>query len=85
MGQIVYILCMLTSLACAILLVRGYLKSRSRLLFWSALCFVGLMVNNMVLFADLVLFPSHDLISWRHPPALLGISALLYGLVWEVS
>lgn len=85
MAHVVYILCMLTSALCATLLVRGYLRGRSPLLFWSALCFTGLALNNMALFADLVLFPHYDLTAWRHTPALLGMGLLLYGLVWEVA
>lgn len=46
----VYILCAVTSVLCAGLLVRSYLRSRVRLLLWSALCFVGLAVNNVLLF-----------------------------------
>lgn len=85
MAQVVYILCMLMSALCALLLVRGYMRGRSPLLFWSALCFVGLALNNMFLFIDLVVFPTADLLAWRHPPALLGMGLLIYGLVWEVA
>ena len=34
MATLVYALCALTSLACAVLLLRGYLSSRARLLLW---------------------------------------------------
>ena len=56
-----YAVCVLSSTACAVLLFRGYLKRRVRLLMWSAICFAGLSVNNMALFVDLVLFPDIDL------------------------
>ena len=84
MAQAVYVLCALTSLACAILLWRGYRRSTVRLLFWSALCFVGLALNNTLLFVDLVVFPAAiDLSIWRKLPAVLGVSLLLYGLVTD--
>jgi hypothetical protein len=78
----VYVLCALTAAFCAVLLVRGYLKSRSRLLLWSALCFVGLALNNALLVLD-VRTPWVDLSVWRTIPALLGVVSLLYGLIWE--
>ena len=83
MAELVYVLCAVTSLACAVLLARGYMRSRSRLLFWSAVCFVGLAVNNAVLVVDLVFIRHVDLSTWRLVPAALGFAALLYGLVWE--
>jgi len=83
MAEAVYILCALTSAGCAALLLRGYASSRSRLLFWSGLCFCGLALNNALLFLDLVIVPNVDLSVWRGIVALLSISVLLYGLVWE--
>ena len=81
MAEIVYALCALTSIACAWLLFRKYLARRARLLFWASLCFLGLAANNVLLFADLVLFPTIDLSGWRTAAALLGMSVLVYGLV----
>ena len=49
MASVVYALCALTSLACAVLLLRAYRRSWARLLFWSGLCFVGLALNNVLL------------------------------------
>ena len=80
----VYILCALTSAACAILLIRGYRKSGARLLFWAALCFVGLALNNALVFVDEQIVPTTDLSVWRSIPALLGVALLVYGLIWEV-
>jgi hypothetical protein len=82
-GSVVYVLCALTSLACAVLLVRGYRRSGARLLLWSGVCFAGLALNNAVLFVDFRMLPELDLSLWRTLPALLGIAALMYGLVWE--
>lgn len=83
MATLVYALCALTSLACAVLLLRGYASTRARLLLWSGLCFAGLALNNILLLVDKRLVPSMDLSLWRTVPALAGIALLLYGLVWE--
>ncbi len=83
MATLVYALCALTSLACAVLLLRGYLSSRARLLLWSGLCFVGLAANNIILLVDKRVVPSIDLSLWRSLPAVAGVAILLYGLVWE--
>lgn len=83
MAGIVYILCTLTSLACALLLLRGFWQSRVRLLLWSGLCFIGLAVNNALLYVDIVIVPDKDLSTVRTLPALLGVALLLYGLIWD--
>jgi hypothetical protein len=77
----VYLLCALTSLACAALLVRAYLGRRSRILFWTALCFCGLFANNMLLFVDLVVVPNMDLSRVRALTGLAAVAVLVYGLV----
>jgi Family of unknown function (DUF5985) len=81
----VYVLCTLTSGVCALLLARAYVRMRVRLLFWSAICFSGLCLNNAMLFADVVLLPNVNLSIWREVPALLGLCALCYGLVLETD
>ena len=83
MATAVYLLCILTSLGCAVLLVRGWLATRVRLLLWSALCFIGLALNNILLFVDVRVLPETDLSVVRTLPALAGILLLLYGLIWE--
>ncbi|HEV2147702.1 MAG TPA: DUF5985 family protein [Longimicrobiaceae bacterium] len=83
MASIVYALCGLTSVACAVLLLRGFHSSGARLLLWAGLCFVGLAVNNVLLFVDLSVVPDLDLSVWRSLPALAGLLLLIYGLVWE--
>lgn len=83
MATFVYVLCALTSLAAAVLLLRGYARSRARLLLWSGLCFVGLFLNNVLLIVDERVVPLNDLSAWRSLPALIGVSLLVYGLIWE--
>lgn len=41
MVSIVYILCAITSLACAVLLLRSFRRTRARLLLWSGISFAG--------------------------------------------
>ena len=83
MAPAVYILGTLVSLLCAVLLLRGYSRSRTRLLLWSGLCFAGLTVSNALVFVDLIVAPGTDLYLWRLVSAACALLLLLYGLVWE--
>lgn len=83
LAGIVYLLCTLTSGICAILLLRAFRQSRVRLLLWSSLCFVGLALNNLLLFIDMKVLPAMDLSVIRTIPALAGMACLLYGMIWE--
>ncbi|HYE05600.1 MAG TPA: DUF5985 family protein [Planctomycetota bacterium] len=77
----------LTCLACAVLLLRGYARSRARLLLWSGLCFAALSLNNLLLgiHLDTVFFPdTPDLRIAIDAVALVGVALLLYGLIWDV-
>jgi len=81
---LVYSLCFATSAACAILLARSFLKSRSRMLFWSAACFALLAVVNLLVIFDLVIFPTQvDLKPLRLWLTLLAVSVLLFGFIWD--
>jgi hypothetical protein len=82
MIAVLHVLCALTSLLCAVLLIRGFLRTRSRLLLWSGLCFCGMALQNAMLVVDRAT-PAIDLSLARSLPALLGVLLLLYGLVWE--
>ncbi len=79
----VYAACAVTSLACAALLLRTYVRRRSPLLLWSSLCFGGLAVNNMILFVDKVVVTHVDLSLARSLSGLIAVSLLLYGLISE--
>ena len=46
MATSVYLLCMLTSGFCAMLLLREYRRTSTPLLLWSGLSFVGWAINN---------------------------------------
>jgi hypothetical protein len=83
MPGVVYLLCSATCLLCAVMLFRGYARGKVRLLFWSGLCFVGLMLDNLVLYADVYLIPDVSLVVWRKIPGLVGLVLLLIGLVWD--
>jgi len=83
MANLVYILCALTSTICAVLLIQGFLRTRSRLLLWSSLCFGGLVVSNLLLVLDRIFLPEVDLYALRLATALVALSLLVYGLVWE--
>jgi 4-hydroxybenzoate polyprenyltransferase len=84
MADIIYALCTLTSIVCAVLLLRGYAQSHSRLLFWCGLCFVGLALNNILLLIDMKT-PSNvvDLSHIRTLPAVAGLLVMIFGLIWE--
>lgn len=84
MVSVIYSLCALTSLACCLLLWRGWRAGGNRLLFWSALCFAGLTVNNLLLVIDKVVLPTQvDLYTWRLTSAFISMLLLLFGLIWE--
>ncbi len=81
--KLVYLLCLATSLTCAGLLARAYRRSRGRLLLWCAISFSLLALNNLLLVADLVIFPTRDLWLWRQLSAGLAVGVLLCGFIWE--
>lgn len=81
--KLVYFLCLGASLLCAGLLARAYRRSRQRLLLWCALSFSLFALNNLLLVADLVIFPNHDLWVWRQASAGAAIAIVLYGFIWE--
>jgi len=83
MGAIVYVIGACTSAACAVLLMRGYMRGRKKLLLWSGLCFAALAISNLLIFVDLVLVPNVDLYRYRLGTAAVGMLLLLYGLIWE--
>lgn len=83
MGPIIYILCALTCLGSALLLWRGYRRSRQRLLYWSALCFAIMAVSNGLLILDLIVLPDVYLLPWRSVVTQAALLVLLFGLIFE--
>ena len=83
MAELVYTLCAVTSIVCAWMLFQAYRGGRTRLLFWSSLCFAGLAVNNILTVIDLIFVPQADLSALRSAVALLSIGVLVYGLTWQ--
>jgi hypothetical protein len=80
---VLYAVAVVSSGACAVLLFRGYVRQRLRLLMWSGICFICLTINNVALFVDLIVFPDIDLRLARLIPALTGMTLLLYGFIWD--
>ncbi len=83
MGQIVYLLCFLTSFACSVFLFRGFRSTKYKLLFWSGLGFVGFALNNLVLMIDMMIVPQIDLSLLRTLLSVVGMTLLVYGLISE--
>lgn len=83
---LVFVLCIVTSITCLWLLVRGWRRTGTRLLFWSALCFAFLATNNLLVFVDVIVLPtSIDLRPLRLIASLAAVSVLLWGLIWEAE
>ncbi|MDP4200167.1 MAG: DUF5985 family protein [Bacteroidota bacterium] len=83
MKNVIYVLCALTSLSCAVLLLRGYGRSKVRLLLWSGLCFAFLALNNLLLVIDLTILTQVDLSVIRSIPTMIGLSLLIFGFIWD--
>jgi len=83
MISIIYLLCFLTATLCAALLLRSYTRNRSRLVFWTGLCFALLSINNLFVILDRVALPDTDLSLWRLATGLIAPCLLLFGLIWE--
>lgn len=83
MAPYIYALCALTSLVCAVLLLRGYSESRYRLLFWAGLCFVGLTINNTLMVSDKIFFVQDPMLTPRLVISLIAVGLLLYGLIFD--
>lgn len=85
MPALVYSLCFITSAICAGLLLRAYMRTKTRLLLWSAIAFVCLAVNNFFVLGDMILFPDVNLLAFRYAAAFAAVCVLIYGFIWEVE
>lgn len=81
----VYVLCFVTSSACAYLLARNFRRTRARLLLWSALCFLFLAANNLLVIVDLLLVETMDFRIWRVWTSLAAVAILLFGFIWDLE
>lgn len=85
MPGLVYILCAITSLLSAVLLLRGALKRRVGLLFWSSLCFFAMAINNGLLYINFVVLPDIDLLLATRIATVTGIVLLNVGLILHTT
>lgn len=79
----VYILATIICLGCALLLLRGFARSKMRLLLWSSIFFFALTADNVIVFLDLILFPHVSFAYLRNAFTLCGLLVLIYGLIHE--
>lgn len=85
MAVLVYLLCGLTSSCCAVLLLREYRRSRSRLLLWMSLAFIGFSCSNILVFIDFVLVTDRSFGAARAVTAWLSGGLLVFGLIWDAD
>jgi hypothetical protein len=85
MAGLIYMLCALTALLCAGLLLQTYRNTKYKLLLWGGLCFSFLTLNNVILVIDKVFMADVDLYALRLGSGLIAISILLYGLIWDAE
>jgi hypothetical protein len=81
----VYLLCFVTSSACALLLWRSYARTAARLLLWSGLCFLFLAANNLVVILDLLVIREVDFSIVRLLLSLAAVAILLFGFIWDLE
>ena len=81
----VYLLCFAASAGCAFLLARNYVRTRARLLLWSALCFGLLAGNNLMVVLDLLVLSEVNLSLIRLAFSAAAVSVLLFGFVWDLE
>ena len=82
-AKTIYLLCAATSLLVAMMLMRQYLKTRTRLVLWSVISFAGLAVNSVLVYVDLVMYTGVDLSVYRSAAGAFAMAIMLYGLIWE--
>ncbi|MFZ0608584.1 MAG: DUF5985 family protein [Xanthobacteraceae bacterium] len=79
----IYLLCFFTSLACCLLLIRSYRRTKSPVLLWTAACFVLLAIDNLLVVLDLIALPTVDLSLPRLIATFFAVATLLVGFIWE--
>jgi hypothetical protein len=84
-AEVTYILCAATSMWAAVLLLMQYRRRPTRLLYWSALGFGGLALNNVLVVVDLLMFPGVDLTAARAFVAAIAMLVFMGGLISETA
>jgi hypothetical protein len=85
MPGLVYILCAVTSLGSAVLLLRGAWSRGGGLMFWSSMCFFAMALNNVLLYINFIVLPDVDLLLASRLATVLGIVLLNIGLIWHAT
>jgi hypothetical protein len=83
MAELIYGLCTLLATVIAVMLWRQHRRVPSRMIYWTALCFSGLALSNLLLVLDKLVFADVDLRLLRHSVSLASLGLLLFGLVYE--
>jgi hypothetical protein len=65
------------------MLLKAHYRQRTRLLLWSGMCFAGLVLENIMLYVDVVVVPDLDLSMWRKLPGVAALAILVFGLIWD--
>ena len=83
MAEVVYVLCALMSLACAVLLLRAWSQRRVKLLLLERALLRGVRGwERHARGGQARAGPNTDLILFRTLPILFGLGVLLYGMIW---
>lgn len=86
LAAVIYFVSFVASAVCATLLIRSYIRHRTRLLLWSGICFIFFALNSLSVILDFVLLPPEiDLGLVRVLTMLAGVAALLYAFIWETN
>jgi hypothetical protein len=87
MAEVVHAICGILSIACAVLLLRNYRRTGSRLLLWAGLSFTFLALNNVFVFVDLILLADVELGGRvvRNGLNSCAGGVMLFGLIWEIT
>lgn len=80
---IVFSMSLIASAICAVLLARAFARSRVRMLFWSAISFGFLAVNNALAVVDIVALPDTSIPELRLGASLIAVGVLIYGFIWR--
>jgi Family of unknown function (DUF5985) len=81
----VYFLCFISGGLCAYLLFVAFARQKRQLFLWSAVCFSLLAINNFLVFLDIIILPTVDLLPYRLLASLTAVIVLLYAFIWEIE